>query len=52
MNIGRTVTVTRARNPQLIGKNGTVIDETKHTLTLTTSNGNKTLIKEHIEDTQ
>lgn len=45
MNIGKTIHIVRSRNPQLVGKRGTVIDETSQTITL--SNG-KQLIKDHI----
>jgi len=52
MNIGNDIRITRAKNPQLIGVHGRIIDETKHTLIIMTAHGKKTIIKEHIEETQ
>jgi RNase P/RNase MRP subunit p29 len=47
MIIGHHITVTDAKNRSLIGKSGTVIDETKHTITIT--NGKEhTLIKDQL----
>ena len=44
MNIGKHITITKAQNKELIGKNGTIIDETKHTITL--QNGKKIIKKQ------
>ena len=43
--IGRTVEVIDTPNRALVGLRGTIIDETKHTLTLATHKGRKRLIK-------
>ena len=43
--IGTAVHVHRAANPAQEGRNGTIIDETKHTFVLRTSNGVKRMHK-------
>lgn len=46
--IGREVAVTASGNPTLVGRSGTVIDESKNTLTLKTSNGVHMIIKQSV----
>ncbi len=47
--IGRTITITAAGNQSLVGKKGLVIDETKNTITLRTTNHRDiTIIKDQI----
>jgi RNase P/RNase MRP subunit p29 len=48
MLIGKTVTVKDAKNATLKGMHGNIIDETKHTITITTSKGTRTIIKEQL----
>ena len=52
MLIGKTITITKAKNKSLTGKKGNVIDETKNTITLRTTTTPKskdiTIIKEQI----
>lgn len=43
--IGLLATITRASNPSYVGMNGTIIDETKHTLRIQTSSGVKIVPK-------
>lgn len=42
--IGKQIKVIASRNEQLIGVEGTVMDETKNTITI----NNKTIIKDHV----
>lgn len=46
--IGRTITIKEARNASLTGKKGTVLDETKNTITINQDNKNITIIKDQI----
>ena len=46
--IGKKILIDEARNKDLIGIEGEVIDETKNMLTLKTKNGEKKLIKKQI----
>ena len=46
--IGQRITITDAKNRTLIGKTGTVIDETKHTITIKTPTKEFTIIKDQI----
>lgn len=46
--VGRTAHVVDAKNQDLVGLTGMVIDETKETLRIRTDRGEKTLIKEQI----
>ena len=49
MLIGKTITVSEATNPTLIGKRGLVIDETKQTITFEQpDNKTITIIKTHL----
>jgi RNase P/RNase MRP subunit p29 len=34
MHIGKTITITEAKNKSILNKTGKVIDETKHTITI------------------
>lgn len=43
--IGLTTKIVKSSNPQIVGLNGTVIDETKSMLTLNTQNGIKSIAK-------
>lgn len=43
--IGLTTKIVESSNPQIVGLNGTVIDETKSMLTLNTQNGIKSFAK-------
>lgn len=47
--IGKDIEITKARNKSLIGIAGEVIRDTKHTFTIRTKEGDKTIIKEQIE---
>ena len=51
MILGKLITITKAKNPSLIGITGTITNETKNTLTITTHNKTKTIIKDQIEET-
>jgi RNase P/RNase MRP subunit p29 len=51
MIIGTHITITKAKNASLIGITGTIIDETKHTITIATPKGEKRIIKDQIEET-
>jgi ribonuclease P protein subunit POP4 len=47
--IGNTLEVIGSKNDELVGIKGNIIDESKNTLTIVTTNGKKKrLIKEHI----
>jgi len=50
MLIGKTITIKEARNQSLNNKHGTVINETKHTITITDSKTHKdiTIIKDQL----
>lgn len=50
MLIGKTITIKEAKNQSLKDKHGTVIDETKRTITITDSKTNKdiTIIKDQL----
>ena len=50
MIIGKTITITKAKNKGLTGKKGQVIDETKNTITIRTTAKtiNKTITKDII----
>lgn len=48
MNIGKKVTITASTNNTLNGLTGTIIDETKHTITIRTTTGDKKIIKTHV----
>lgn len=48
--IGETMTVTKAKNPQLEGTAGKVLYETRNTVVLRTGTGRKTLVKEQLEE--
>lgn len=50
MLIGKTITIKEAKNQSLNNKHGTVIDETKRTITITDSKTNKdiTIIKDQL----
>ena len=43
--IGLTTTITSSSNPQLIGLNGTIINETKSMFTVNTNKGEKSIPK-------
>jgi len=43
--IGKKVTVTSAANETLVGMKGTIIDETKHSFVIRTSDGDKRILK-------
>lgn len=43
--IGLTTTIATSSNPQLIGLNGTIINETKSMFTISTSKGEKSIPK-------
>jgi RNase P/RNase MRP subunit p29 len=44
--IGKTIRITNARNKTTEGTEGKVIDETKNTITIMTTKGRKTIIKD------
>ena len=46
--IGLEAEVLKSTNPQLVGLNGTIIDETQHLILLATSSGVKKIIKKEI----
>lgn len=46
--IGKTVAITDAANHTLKGMHGKVIDETKHTFTITTQDKTRTIIKNQV----
>ena len=46
--VGRDLTVVAAKNTNLVGIAGEVVDETTHTLRVRTDRGEKTLIKEQV----
>lgn len=48
MDIGRKVRITDATNTDIIGTNGTIIDETKNTITIRTATKDKKIIRTHI----
>lgn len=50
MLIGKTITIKEAKNPSLNNRHGTVIDETKSTITITESKTHKdiTIIKDQL----
>lgn len=48
--IGAHVHITKAKNKSIVGIQGTIIDESKHTIKINTQHGTKTIIKEHIEE--
>lgn len=48
MLIGKTITIKEATNHTLNEKTGTIIDETKHTITLQTKEKTIKIIKTHI----
>jgi RNase P/RNase MRP subunit p29 len=48
MIIGKTITITDAKNRSLIGKGGMVLDETKNTITIKTQNKDVTIIKDQL----
>lgn len=48
MNIGKSITIAKATNATLEGVTGTIIDETKHTITIRTTTGDKKIITSHI----
>lgn len=43
--IGLKVEIIKSTNPELVGLKGTIIDETKHLIVLSTSSGVKKIIK-------
>ena len=47
--IGLSTSITNSSNPQLIGINGTITDETKSMFTLKTAKGIKLIPKSHSE---
>lgn len=46
--IGKRITVADSRHPLDVGKSGTVVDETRHTLIISTTKGNKRMMKENL----
>lgn len=48
MLIGKRITITSAKNQTLNKKTGTVIDETKNTITIKTNNKKLTIIKDQL----
>lgn len=48
MIIGKTITITDAKNRGLIGKRGLVLDETKNTITIKTQHKDITIIKDQL----
>ena len=46
--IGKTVVVTASKNPQFVGIDGLIVDETRNTITIKTKENEKTLPKEQI----
>ena len=47
--IGLTVKVVNAKNSALVGIQGKVVDETRNTLVIETSDGEKTVLKEQVQ---
>jgi RNase P/RNase MRP subunit p29 len=48
VRIGQKLTVVNARNKSLVGKTGTVIDETKNTITIEHQHWTYTIIKDQL----
>jgi RNase P/RNase MRP subunit p29 len=46
--LGKTITVTQASNPGLIGLSGTVVEDARDTLRVRTAHGEKTVVKHTI----
>ena len=46
--IGLEVLVTNSKNPSVLGVRGTIINETKNTLVIETTEGKKTFIKNQV----
>lgn len=46
--VGKQATIVEAKNTDLVGITGELVDETKHTLRIRTDRGEKTLIKEQV----
>ncbi|MEK6940326.1 MAG: ribonuclease P protein subunit [Nanoarchaeota archaeon] len=46
--IGKKIKVTRAENNSLNGIEGTIVDETRNTITVETTNGEKKLLKSQV----
>ena len=44
--IGLNTSITQSTNPQLVGLNGVVVDETKSMFTINTNNGTKSIPKD------
>ncbi len=45
--IGLHTEITQSSNPQIIGLNGRIVDETKSMFTINTKNGTKSIAKAH-----
>ncbi|NQU79833.1 ribonuclease P protein subunit [Candidatus Woesearchaeota archaeon] len=46
--MGEMLRVTESQNPSLVGIEGKVIDETRHTIEIETKKGIKTIIKDQV----